>query len=336
MTTTTTTPPPPPPDRQALPTSSALARLQRALMAAAWLASLVWLVSMWPRSPFWAATGLILGGWSHALILALEFALAARINRTDSVPHPSFTQRLNAWWQEASLTPTIFLWRQPFRWRDLPDNTVGDTRSPGAAVVLVHGFVCNRGFWAPWMQALRNANQPYTSVNLEPVFGSIDAGIGAIEGAVARAEQLGAVPPVVICHSMGGLAARAWLASAPGNLKRVSRVITIGSPHHGTWLARWSRVTNGRQMRQHSDWLRALAAKEASMHGDLAYAKFVCWYSNADHIVIPASTATLPGADNRHVPGMAHVALGFHPKVMRESLAILAPASISPEARTAS
>ncbi|OAD39689.1 hypothetical protein LPB72_20765 [Hydrogenophaga crassostreae] len=334
---TTPTLPQPLPNRPEPPTGSALARLQRTLMAAAWVTSLLWLVLMWPRSPFWASVGLMLGAWSHAIILAVELALASRVNRTDSVTQPSFAQRVNAWWQEATLTPSIFLWRQPFRWRDLPDNTGTAGRfAPGSTVVLIHGFVCNRGFWAPWMQAMRNAGVPYTSVNLEPVFGSIDAGVPLIEDAVSRAEQLGAKLPVLVCHSMGGLAARAWLASAPGNLRRVGRVITIGSPHHGTWLARWSRVTNGRQMRQHSDWLNALAAKEAALHGHQAYTPFLCWYSNADHIVFPTSTAMLPDADNRHVPGVPHVALAFHPTVMRESLAMVVPAAISPEARTAS
>ena len=307
------------------------------LMLGSLAGSWVWLYFMWPRSPGWAIAGLVLGSWSHALVLAFEFGLAAKVNRGDSVPPPSLAERLSAWWQEATLTPTIFLWRQPFRWRDLPDNALADGAiAPGPAVVLIHGFVCNRGFWAPWMQALRDAAVPYTSVSLEPVFGSIDAGVKQVEEAVARAEALGAMPPVLVCHSMGGLAARAWLASASGNIDRVGRVVTIGSPHHGTWLARWSRVTNGRQMRQRSPWLQALSVQEASMRGENAYDKFTCFYSNADHIVFPVSTALLPGADNRHVPGVPHVALAFHPTVMRESLAMALPAVIASDARTAS
>ena len=306
------------------------------LMAGGMIGSMVWLVFMWPRSPGWAIAGLLLGAWSHALVLAVEFGLAAWVNRGDSTPPPSREERLRAWWHEASLTPTIFLWRQPFHWRDLPDNAPEERAiSPGPAIVLIHGFVCNRGFWAPWMQALRDAAVPYTSVNLEPVFGPIDAGLAQVEDAVARAEALGAMPPVLVCHSMGGLAARAWLASANGNIDRVSRVVTIGSPHHGTWLARWSRVTNGRQMRQHSAWLQALAARETSMRGDNAYSKFTCFYSNADHIVFPVSTALLPGADNRHVPGLPHVALAFQPTVMSASLGMAAPAGIASEALTA-
>ncbi|MEZ5701851.1 MAG: alpha/beta fold hydrolase [Burkholderiaceae bacterium] len=329
--------PPPPSNPAASPARSALARLQRRLMALGTLVSAAWLALAWPYSPTMATWGLFLGAWSHALVLALEFALAAWVNRTDPVPHPTMGQRLSAWWQEATFTPAIFLWRQPFRWRDWPDDPPpSDEVFAGGAVVLIHGFVCNRGFWAPWMQALRRAGIPYASVNLEPVFGSIDAGIPLIEAAVSRAEKLGRCPPVLVCHSMGGLAARAWLASAPGNLERVGRVITIGSPHHGTWLARWSRVTNGRQMRQSSGWLNELASRERALHGWAAYKSFICFHSHADHIVYPISSALLPGADNRHVPGAPHVALAFHPRVIRESLATVAPGAISSEARTAS
>lgn len=327
----------PPSSSGPLPAHSALARLQGTLIAGSTLASLTWLVFMWPRSPLVAILVLMLASWSHAAVLALEFLMSAQVNRGDRVTQASATQLFDAWLQESTFTPGIFLWRQPFRWRDLPDSPVNEAAvSPGPAVVFVHGFVCNRGFWAPWMRTLRDSGVPYTSVNLEPVFGSIDKGVVLLEDAVTRAERLGAMPPVLVCHSMGGLAARAWLASAPGNLARVGRVVTIGSPHHGTWLARWSRVTNGRQMQQRSEWLQALAAKEATLYGAQAYANFTCWHSNADQIVFPASTAMLPGADNRHVAGLAHVALGFHPKVMSESLAMVMPAGISSEALTAS
>jgi triacylglycerol lipase len=323
--------------------------MQRTAMAMSAVGGIGWLLATWSWSPAGSLMGVAAMMWGHAGVLAVEFGFSAYANKSDPAPRASTLQRVAAWWEEASLTPTIFLWRQPFRWQTWPDNTPPDFgdgtasadparvgRFAGSATVFVHGFVCNRGFWTPWMEGLRQAGMPYTSVNLEPVFGSIDRYVDVIEDAVARAEALGKQIPVIICHSMGGLAVRAWLASAPGNLSRVTKVITIGSPHHGTWLARWSRVKNGRQMRQKSDWLSALAQKELDLHGAQAYTKFVCWYSNADHIVFPTSTALLPGADNRHVPGVAHVALGFHATVIKESVAMMSPAAISEDARTAS
>jgi triacylglycerol esterase/lipase EstA (alpha/beta hydrolase family) len=121
---------------------------------------------------------------------------------------------------------------------------------------------------------------------------------------------------MLVCHSMGGLAARAWLCAKSGS-GRVHRVVTIGTPHQGTWLGRFSRLSNGRQMRLESEWLRCLYA--AHPHD----VPFTCWYSNCDNVVFPASTATLPGADNRLVRGMAHVHLAFQPEVIRGTLELL-------------
>jgi triacylglycerol esterase/lipase EstA (alpha/beta hydrolase family) len=123
-------------------------------------------------------------------------------------------------------------------------------------------------------------------------------------------------PPVLVCHSMGGLAARAWLRRYHAH-ERVAHVVTIGSPHHGTWLARFGRAPNGRQMRIDDAWLRELARGEPAAQG-----RFTCWYSNADNVVFPPSTATLPGADNRLVRGAAHVDLAFRPEILEHTFAL--------------
>jgi hypothetical protein len=72
-------------------------------------------------------------------------------------------------------------------------------------------------------------------------------------------------------------------------------------------------------MQRQGEWLRCLHEQGAKGN-----ARFTCWYSNCDNIVFPASTAALEGADNRLMRGVAHVALAFHPQVMRESLALIA------------
>ena len=100
----------------------------------------------------------------------------------------------------------------------------------------------------------------------------------------------------------------------------MAHIVTIGSPHHGTWLGQFSHVPNGRQMRQDSPWLRALREREAQRWPESAYAGFTCWYSNADNIVFPATTATLDGADNHHLPAVAHVAMVQHPAVWQAVL----------------
>jgi triacylglycerol lipase len=315
---------------------STLARLQQFLLCTVLAVSLAWLIWFWDSARWLSVTGLILLFLGYAVVMALEFLAVARVNRGDSVPPASSATLVGAWWGELRIAPQVFCWRQPFRWRALPDAaSLGPGMRATRAMVFVHGFLCNRGFWLPWMRELREMGAPYTSVNLAPIFGSIADYVPLIEEAVARAERLTGHPPVLVCHSMGGLAARAWLAQDPQAAQRVHQVITIGTPHHGTWISRFSFGANGQQMRQNHEWLANLSAGETSS-GAVPYQRFVCWYSNADNIVFPASTAMLPGADNRHVPGVAHVALAFHPRVMRESLAMLASGASSPESRTAS
>lgn len=305
----------------ATPANSTLARLQQLIVFVTVGLLIGWMTWSWGR-PAWVVVGggaLLLFG--YALVLGLEFFAVAHVNRRDPAPKATAGALVRAWWDEVRVAPLVFSWRQPFRWRCLPDADAGG-RADRPVVVFVHGFVCNRGFWLPWMRTLRTRGLPYTSVNLEPVFGSIDNYISLIDRAVHRAHALTGAAPVLVCHSMGGLAARAWRAATPDADTLVSHIVTIGSPHHGTWLAQFSHVPNGRQMRQDGPWLRALQEREAQRWPTGAYAPFTCWYSSADNIVFPASTATLRGADNRFVHGQPHVAMAFADEVMEGTLSL--------------
>jgi triacylglycerol esterase/lipase EstA (alpha/beta hydrolase family) len=184
-------------------------------------------------------------------------------------------------------------------------------------VVFVHGFFCNRGVWTPWLRRLQGRHA-FVAVSLEPLFGSIDDYAPQIDEAVQRVTRATGLAPLLVCHSMGGLAARAWLRRMKAEA-RVHHVVTIGTPHRGTWLARFGHGTNGRQMRLLSDWHARLDEGMPAHRPAL----FTCWYSNCDNIVFPASTATLPGACNRLVRGAAHVQLAFVPQVMQATLALL-------------
>jgi triacylglycerol lipase len=260
----------------------------------------------------WAVGVSLLIVFGYALFLAAEFVLVARVHGDDPAPRATPAQLARAWLGEVVTAPRVFCWRQPFRSHALPDHLPADARGK-RGVLLVHGFVCNRGLWNPWLAKLRARGTPVVAIDLEPVFGSIDAYPARIDAAMRRLEQATGLPPVIVAHSMGGLASRRWLAQ-PGNLVRVAHLVTIGTPHAGTWLARWALSPNGTQMRQDGPWLAALAAAETPAH----HARVTCFYSHCDNIVFPASTATLPGADNRHLAGVAHVHMAFRPEVFAE------------------
>ena len=298
-----------------------LARLQQAITLGLLLLIGAWAVwQLQAGRPIWALAGALCIAFFYAGVLAIEFVLLRLAHGDDPTPKASMVQLLAAWWGEVRSAPTVFCWRQPFLSRRWPDQ-IPDGAQGRRGVLLVHGFVCNRGLWNPWLQRLRAQQVPVIAVNLEPVFGLIDDHTALIEAAVQRLVLATGLSPVIVAHSMGGLAVRHWWAER-GDAACVHQAITIGTPHRGTWLARFATTRNARQMQQDSRWLQALAVREPA---DRA-ARFTCFYSHCDNIVFPAATATLPGADNRHLPGVAHVHMADRPEPFAELQRWLAPA----------
>lgn len=299
-----------------------LARLQQFTTACLLALALAWLVLWWHSAPWLAASGALLLLLGYTLFLGIEFLALNALNQGDAAGPARWRDLLRAWWGEIFTAPLMFAWRQPFRSEAEPDLLLGNARR---GVVFVHGFVCNRGLWTPWLRQLRAQQRSFVAVNLEPVFGSIDSYAATVEQAVAQVTQATGLAPTVVCHSMGGLAVRAWLRQAADD-RRVHHIHTIGTPHHGTWLGQFATVTNGRQMRLGSAWLTALHAQERPQRAAL----FTCWYSNCDNIVFPTSTAALPGARHRFLTGVAHVSLVLHPQVMHDILAEIAASDPAP------
>jgi triacylglycerol lipase len=277
-----------------------------AFMCVAWLASV--------GALGWGLLGAALILFSYAAFLALEFVFMMTVNRTDQTPRASAYDALRAWWNEALLAPRVFCWQQPFRAHAVAD-AIPSERVSRRGLILVHGFVCNRAFWNPWMHRLHELGVPFIAVDLEPVFGSIDKYADIVERAVQTMEAATDYKPVIVAHSMGGLVARAWMDRNAAE-RRMHRVITIASPHRGTWLGRFAMTANAQQMKLDASWHLGLMARENAQRRDL----FICFYSNCDNVVFPASMATLPGADNRHLPAKAHVQLAFEPEVFSEVL----------------
>ena len=189
-----------------------------------------------------AVFGLFAAG--HAIVLGLQFILLVAAGRAD----PAFTagagELARAWWGEVVTASQVFCSHQPFRSHAEPDNLL-PAASGRVGIVFAHGFVCNRGLWNPWLARLRDVGAPFVAVDLEPVFGSIDNYPPIIERAVRRIEAAAGRPPLIVAHSMGGFAVRAWLDAYQSDA-RVRHVVTICTPHRGklsrtfTWRARKS------------------------------------------------------------------------------------------------
>jgi pimeloyl-ACP methyl ester carboxylesterase len=278
------------------------------LLFIAWLAAVAALVVLGARHGWSGATvaALAVLALAHPAVLAIECLMLRRVSRRVNGVRIAWGTLVRAWWREWGASSLTFGWRLPWRSRAFPDHLPASARGR-RGVVLVHGFVCNRGLWNPWLEQLRALDRAVVAVSLEPVFGEIDDYTASLESAVRLVEAATGLAPLVVAHSMGGLVVRAWLRAyaAQGAAERVAKIVTIGTPHRGTWIASWSMAPNARQMRMGCAWMEALGRGAPASLAAL----FVCWWSECDQIVFPPPTAVLPGAEARHLGGVGHLAL---------------------------
>ena len=174
-------------------------------------------------------------------------------------------------------------------------------------VLLIHGLGCNRGNWAWFRRRLERRGHHVYTVDCTPPF----ARVGSYAPQVARAVDeilaaTGAAQVVLIGHSMGGLVSRAYLDQYGDG--KVRHVITLGTPHLGTWMTRLALGAGIRDMAEDSVWLTALREREAARSSQ-PYAKFTCIYTWHDNLVTPQSNAALPGAENIALAGIGHMSL---------------------------
>jgi triacylglycerol esterase/lipase EstA (alpha/beta hydrolase family) len=167
-------------------------------------------------------------------------------------------------------------------------------------VLLVHGYLCNRGVWWWLKPRLERAGHVVATVTLEPVLGEIDDLVRPLRERIeAICSETGARRVALVCHSMGGLTARAYIRACGS--ERVARLVTIATPHQGTIVARLGVGRNARQMRVGSDWIDALAQSRVP-----ANVSAISIYSLHDNLVVPQDNAMLPGTQLMPLTGLGH------------------------------
>lgn len=250
------------------------------------------------------------------LITANNFVLSARFaSPTPETFRLGLGARLRLYGEEfmaTMLQSSWFMARGRAVCRIYPDSRT-------APVLLLHGYGCNSGYWSHLTPLLDAARISHATLDLEPLMGAIDDYVPLVQRA---ADQLcaatGALKLIIVAHSMGGLVARAWLR-AYGSA-RAARVITLGTPHHGTSLANFGVGANASQMRRLPDaegapesaWLRALAGAESPATRALITSIF----THHDNIIAPQTSSLLPGARNIAFGGVGHVAMGRNPRIL--------------------
>lgn len=244
-------------------------------------------------------------GWVGALAVLLPLWTTVLAHIFTAMKSRAPVEPLKQWWRsvlgEIVAGIRIFMLRQP--WATRPPVYLAATGGGAhVPVVLVHGYVCNHRIWDDTVAALRAHGHPVLAVDLEPLFTSIDKYAPMVNAAVAElCRQTGANQVALVGHSMGGLAIRAWMRAH--GTQQVAKVLTMGTPHAGTRIARRTRTPNGRQMAWRSPWLSKLAAQES----DATRALMRIAITAQDNIVYPQREQVLPGVETTVFEGMGHL-----------------------------
>jgi triacylglycerol lipase len=168
-------------------------------------------------------------------------------------------------------------------------------------VLLVPGYGGNVQSLQPLAAAVRSAGR--NAVIVEPVGDGTDDLRKQAEHLAEVANRVrddaGAASVDVIGYSAGGVVARLWVRD-DGGAEVARRVLTLGSPHHGTSLAALGADLAGgcpracEQLIPDSDLLQSLNAGDETPAGPL----WATIRSTGDQVVTPVDSAALSGALN--------------------------------------
>ena len=191
--------------------------------------------------------------------------------------------------------------RMGFRWWLMREPASAPAAAP---VLLLHGIGCNAGVWVPFMRRLRERGiEPLYTLSYGPPLASIEIFVAQVAEKVAVIRRAtGASGVTLLCHSMGGLVARAYLRRY--GTDEIRAVVTIGTPHRGSILAGMFPGTCLAEMRPGGEWLERLN-RDAPPAG----VRCVALWSWHDSMVVPQLNARWDGAEEVDFVGVAHNAL---------------------------
>jgi hypothetical protein len=201
---------------------------------------------------------------------------------------------------------------------------IGDVEAAGTPILLLHGMVDNRSIFALLRRDLRRRGfGRVVTMNYRIWTSDVRAAARQLADTVESiCEQTGYERIHIVGHSLGGLVARYYVQRLGGDA-RVHTLVTLGTPHRGTHVARVVPAGICQQMVPGSDVLEELDEPAADCE-----TRFVSFWSDIDALISPKESARLDHPDltarNILVRGVGHLSLPIHRQVVHEIVATLA------------
>lgn len=228
---------------------------------------------------------------------------------------PNFCKRSIHWLHSITLEIFFVVVSLVIRpWGYLRDQSRPFGFKAGTPILLVHGYLHDSSAWAYMIAKLKKQGLgPVYTLNLKHPFLSIREYAKKVEKKTEEIEHAtGKKELFLVGHSMGGLVS-SWYATHLAEKGKIAKLVTIGSPLKGTYLAHIALGPNGREMKPKSTLIQEL---EEALSKD----EMIDWYhigTRTDQLVIP-HTSSYGYQEKAHrflLEDIGHVTMLFSPRV---------------------
>ena len=176
-------------------------------------------------------------------------------------------------------------------------------------LIFVHGFGGNRGNFLlmSWYLRLLGRRRSYKiHFDSEQSIKSMTAALARFINDVRKVTGENQVE--IVAHSLGGLISR--LAISKYRLSpHVKTLITLGSPHHGTYSARYANTAIIKEIRPDSKLIKELEKK----HWPKGVRGVTFWSKN-DLMILPSESAAMDGTTKIEATPFTHYSYLIDPK----------------------
>lgn len=201
---------------------------------------------------------------------------------------------------------------------------VVDPEAAGTPVLLVHGIMDNRSVFTVFRRALRRRGLGTVhAVNYSLLTGDVRLAAHELRTHVERLrERTGAERVRIVGHSLGGVIAR-YFVQRLGGARVVDTLVTLGSPHSGTYSAYLLPTALAAQLRPGSDLLTELTEPAPGCP-----TRFLVVWSRMDQLVVPQRNARLDHPDllveHLEMRDVGHLSLPIDPRAVHWVVSALA------------
>lgn len=190
----------------------------------------------------------------------------------------------------------------------------------GPPVVIVPGYLDGSWYFAAVRKRIHATGRASHVLPLFPNISDITVTAQRLRAFVEQVKAAtGAATVDLVAHSEGGLISRHYIKFLGGE-PHVGRLVTLGTPHHGTILGYIGPGMGAHQMQPGSQFLNELNAGDESW-GDVKYTSI---RAGLDEIILPHSSPIQEGAENHSVSWIEHATLLTSKRAWRHVEAALA------------